>query len=84
MFHALYDSPDLPAGVRRPGTEVHVRRTVSSSMFLHAASRLRSRAAILVWTLQETLLLKTDQVEKSTGFNLGFEGGLISSGNGGV
>ena len=50
-------------------------------MFLHAASRLRWRAAILVQALQETLLLKTDQVEKFTGFNFGLEGGLISSGN---
>ena len=51
----------LPTGLRRPDTEVHVRRMLSSSMFLHAASRLRWRAAILVEALQETLLL-TDQV----------------------
>ena len=77
-------APAFPACLRRPGTEAHVRRTLSSSMFLHAASRLRLRAAILAQALQETLLLKTDQVEKSTGFSLGFKGGLISFGNGGA
>ena len=70
-------APAFPTGLKRPGTEAHVRRTLSSSMFLHAASRLRLRAAILVQALQETLLLKT-------GFSLGFKGGLIPFGNGGA
>ena len=55
-------APAFPAGMRRPGIEAHVRHTLSSSMFLHAASRLRLRAAMLVQALQETLLLKTNKV----------------------
>ena len=38
-FRLFMTAPAFPAGLRRPGTEAHVRRTLSSSMFLHAASR---------------------------------------------
>ena len=81
MFQAI---SDLLTGLRRPDAEAHVRRTVSSSMFLHAALRLRRRAAILVQAFQETLLFKTDEMEKSAGFSLWFKGGHISFGNEGA
>ena len=61
-FRLYMTATAFPTSLRRPGTGAHVRRTLSSSMFLHAASRLRLRAAILVQALQETSLLKTNQV----------------------
>ena len=54
----------LATGLRRAGTEVHVRRKVSSSMLLLPALRLRWRVAILVWEVQETLLSRIVEIEE--------------------
>ena len=42
----------LATGLKRTGTKVHVRRTVSSSMFLLPASKSRWRVAILHGSLE--------------------------------
>ena len=54
----------LATGLKRTGTEVHVLRTVSSSMFLLPASKSRWRVAILVWVIQETLLYRIVESEE--------------------
>ena len=58
----------LATGLKRTGTEVHVRRTVSSSMFLLPASKSRWRVAILVWAVQETLLSRIVESEECIAF----------------
>ena len=68
----------LATGLKRTGTEVHVRRTVSSSMFLFAASKSRWRVAILVWAVQETLLSRIVESEECITFRSGPDGCHIS------
>ena len=68
----------LAAGLKRTGTEVHVRRTVSSSMFLLPTSKSRWRVAILVWAVQETLLSRIVESEECIAFRSGPDGCHIS------